>query len=444
MSREAIVPLLLSVGALLLSSCADELGPARPQALVFIDTDAPSPRLFDRVRIAVLAEDRSGALVQACPGCNREAVIGASEDWPLSFGVEPPEDGSARFLHVLAFPVGRTGVDGVLSQSAIEHVARIRFPDHVAPQEIILSAACTGIPSSLLDHATCLDGELGDLPNTIPRSPEQVSRVGSYRTEYDRDCAGSPREDSGTFDGEVCIRGGTFWMGDERRQGFGGHVDAIPEHLVTVSPFFMDRHEYTVGRYRDALASGFPPVPIPVAETMVAECTYLDPDSTDNDALPLNCVRFSFAQELCAFEGKRLPTEAEWEWAAGGRGQERLFPWGFEASERVVMGPGPVDSREFDESRDGIRDLGWNVSEWLADVFQIYDEPCWQPGNYGPDPVCAPGPDGPDHGRAARGGFWAAPGDAGGPYRAMVPSRLTISGPGFAPFIGFRCVRDSG
>jgi formylglycine-generating enzyme required for sulfatase activity len=100
-------------------------------------------------------------------------------------------------------------------------------------------------------------------------------------------------------------------MGDFRRQGLGDDVDGVPEHLVTVSPFLIDRREYSVGRYRAAVAAGFEPSGLPPADDAFdPECTYRGPADPSMDAFPLSCVPIPTAREVCAFEGGDFPSEA--------------------------------------------------------------------------------------------------------------------------------------
>jgi len=421
--------------------CTEPL-PARPQALVFIDTDLDSPTIAERLRVEVLAGTEGGWEL-ACDGCSREIVIESALDWPRSFGVEAPSDGSRRWVRATLFPAGRISMGAPLPETAAEAIVEISFSEGISRQELFLSAACVGVAADRTAALSCIGGALAPVRTAPERGPDAPSRVGTYDEEATQPCASPPQVVSGYFDEEICIEGGTYWMGDVRRQGFGGHVDGVPEHLVTVSSFYLDRYEYTVVRYLDALVRGFEPSESPPAGTAFhAQCTYTGEPAMD--AYPLNCVDGLLAEELCAFDGKRLPTEAEWEWAAGGGQEERLFPWSdFRDEETSVrMGPNPVGNHAFDVTASGIQDMGWGVVEWLADDFQPYTERCWEPGRYGIDPMCVNTPDDRDNGRAARGGYWLVRGDALGPYRPMAPTRESFPEGGRAHWVGFRCARD--
>jgi formylglycine-generating enzyme required for sulfatase activity len=432
---------VLALVSLVAGGCAESAAP-RSQALVVIDTDLPSPRLADRLRITVLA-DVAGRLEPACDGCVREVAVDSPEDWPFSFGVARPDDGSVRFVRATAFLAGRTSGGEIAEPTAVDAIVRLAFGDGVAAQEIFLGGACAAIGARLDERRSCSDGALADVADAPLRDPTAPSLVGSYRASFERTCAGSPRADGGYFDETVCVPGGTFFMGDVRRQGLGEDSDAVPEHLVTVSPFYLDRYEYTVGRYRAALRDGLVPSLGPADHTFNPDCSYRGPFDPSNDELPLTCVPRDTAEEICAFEGAQLPTEAQWEWAGGSGAEERFYPWGVRRTdaETILSGPDPVGTHAFDVTAHGVMDMGWNVTELVADWFQTYTEECWAPGSYGPDPSCVPADGGTAHGQAARGGYWILDGDEGAALKPIAANRQRFPPTGIAHAIGFRCLR---
>lgn len=162
------------------------------------------------------------------------------------------------------------------------------------------------------------------------------------------------------------VPGGTFEMG----RGDTGADSActwdptticlsneLPEHDVSVSPFYLDTFEVAVGRFRKfldqydgtypATGAGAHPLvsgsgwnaawnaqlPMDKAALEVAvNCNPNDKTWTSTPAnqerYAMNCVSWYLAFAFCVWDGKRLPTEAEWEFAAAGGIEDRLYPWG--------------------------------------------------------------------------------------------------------------------
>jgi formylglycine-generating enzyme required for sulfatase activity len=195
----------------------------------------------------------------------------------------------------------------------------------------------------------------------------------------------------------VKVPGGTFTMG-----GVGETADAMPTHPVTLAGFSIDKYEVTVGEYRKCVGSGACLVP---ANTLSPNCNY---DKTGKDFHPVNCVDWNDAKKFCGWAGKRLPTEAEWEYAARGV-DNRSFPWGDKAPSCSMAdyksdagtfcsgsGTSPVGKHPLGISYWGVHDLAGNIEEWVFDYW----------GKYGASPLVNPtGPfSGGDH--VTRGGNW--------------------------------------
>jgi formylglycine-generating enzyme required for sulfatase activity len=125
------------------------------------------------------------------------------------------------------------------------------------------------------------------------------------------------------------------------------------------------------------------------------QCSFLDQtwDETGaNDWLPMNCVSWYEAFAFCAWDGGRLPTEAEWEYAAAGGEDERVYPWGNSSplTSLVVYGcqgdeksgctladiP-PVGSFATGVGKYGQLDMAGSMREWVLDWYaQSYSTPC--------------------------------------------------------------------
>jgi formylglycine-generating enzyme required for sulfatase activity len=213
-----------------------------------------------------------------------------------------------------------------------------------------------------------------------------------------------------------------------------------PAHSITMDGFWIDQNEVTNGQYRQCVEAGACEIP----ENLLGQIVYEDSSRED---LPVGHMLWSEAATYCEWAGARLPTEAEWEYAA--RGPEGLmFPWGneFEVGRLNYCDANctaeltkdwdfddgyavesPVGSYPDGASWCGALDLAGNVAEWVADW---YDSEYYE---HSP----SSNPTGPSSGelRVTRGGsYYNAPSAVTAIRRH--PSRLDS-------VAGFRCAQDS-
>lgn len=169
----------------------------------------------------------------------------------------------------------------------------------------------------------------------------------------------------------VRIPGGTFQMGSN-----DGHGDEKPVHSVQVSSFELMKTEVTVGQYRRCVEAGT--CTAPRGKSSNKYCNW---GWSGRDDHPLNCVDWSQAQAFAKWAGARLPTEAEWEYAARSGGKSWTYPWGDEKAtcSRANLDEGgdgcgqdrtwEVCSKPAGNSTHGVCDLAGNVWEWVQDGY---------------------------------------------------------------------------
>ncbi|WP_437712457.1 formylglycine-generating enzyme family protein [Sorangium sp. So ce448] len=255
----------------------------------------------------------------------------------------------------------------------------------------------------------------------------------------------------------VRLQGGKFRMGSTlaeidaecRRVGPQCRRDLLereqPVREVTVSPFYIDAHETTnaefaawldanapaldmkedpehrIQRYVHERARGYRLIdlfPEYSGILLLPERRFVPRPGYENK--PVIQVTWDGASLYCGARGKRLPTEAEWEFAARGT-TARRFPWGEDPPrcdgvafgryekglcERSPKGERDVGTSPQDRTPEGIWDLGGNAAEWVQDQFLL---PHYDACGDCIDPVAErPGVTREEDLRIRRGGSWPA------------------------------------
>ncbi len=261
--------------------------------------------------------------------------------------------------------------------------------------------------------------------------------------------------------GMVSIPGGKFFMGSDDPSD---EESERPAHQVSLSPYCIDTTEVTVNQYKACSDKGeckraprdneWPGITAREKKIYDPLCTIRDAEA--HGTYPVNCVDWDLANTFCKASGKRLPSEAEWEFATRGS-DGRKYPWGDEpptdgsrlnacGKECLAWGKkhnedvsamyaasdgfettAPVGSFPKGASPFGLQDVVGNVWEWASDWYADY-----APGAATDPPGGSAGTE-----RVLRGGAWngSDPAWVRPTYRFKSQPALRSHG------VGFRCAK---
>lgn len=264
-----------------------------------------------------------------------------------------------------------------------------------------------------------------------------------------------------TTEGMRLIKGGVFVMGTDH-----GMPHEAPAHEVAVKSFWMDEHEVTVAEFaRFVEATGYKTeaerfgwsgvFTLDASEwRRVDSATWRHPEGEGSEAKPtepVTQVSWNDAAAYAKWSGKRLPTEAEWEYAARGGLEGKEYAWGDElrpagkpvanwwqgnfptrnTGEDGFRMRAPVES--FKPNGYGLYDVAGNVWEWTADW---YAEDYYARGERDNPKGATSG-----EGRVMRGGSWMCAENFCSNYRVAGRSQATPDSG--LNNVGFRCARNA-
>jgi formylglycine-generating enzyme required for sulfatase activity len=287
------------------------------------------------------------------------------------------------------------------------------------------------------EHGECARGTVEIVRTGCPEGQIQQRRCDDSCTwvtdvTCTNDCIVEPR--TGGYQEEICIPGGLFVMGTDSTSW--EYRDRRPVHEVTLSPYLIDKYPVTNERYRACVSAGA------CAEPRNSDATYFSPDRATYNSYPVTYVNWADAVTSCAWDGRQLPTEAQWEKAARGPApREVRYPWGddpdycsYANSSRCGTGSlVAVDAYPLNVSYYGARSMQANANEWTRDW---YDEAYYSVSPSFDPPGAATGTL-----RAERGCNYTNALDSDGTYRPV--SNRNGGDPANARNArGFRCVRE--
>jgi formylglycine-generating enzyme required for sulfatase activity len=211
------------------------------------------------------------------------------------------------------------------------------------------------------------------------------------------------------------VTGGTFY------RSYDAVTYTDNSNPATVSDFRMDTYEITVGRFRkfvEAYPGSKPSVgagknpnnpsdpgwdaawnaKMPPDQASLIAALKCDgyqawtDNAGANENRPIDCITWYEAFAFCIWDGGRLPTEAEWNYAAAGGGEQRAFPWSvpptsttIDSSYAVYIGSlstADVGSKSpKGDGKWGQSDLAGNAWEWVLDGYSFYPNPCYNCAN---------------------------------------------------------------
>lgn len=200
----------------------------------------------------------------------------------------------------------------------------------------------------------------------------------------------------------------------------------VPPHPANLQPFSLDRTEITVGQYRACVQAGACPEANGQALSVPVDPGRCNGRQPDRDRYPMNCLTQRQAGAFCAWLGRALPSEDQWEYAAG----PAPYPFGSEAPDSGRICWRREDSCPVDTlprtlrgqvSDAGLADLAGNVWEWTVSRGCPASDLGCETSNV-----------------IVRGGSW----DYGDDYAVRSTARLSLPPDFVSPAVGARCGRS--